>query len=346
VNKKKVIVTGGVGYIGSHTVVKLIEAGYEPIIIDDFSNSSLNMYERLCDLVGYRVPLYKFKIGNCISTLTVDYQKFWDDLTSWGDEVYGVIHFAGYKSVSESVNYPLRYYMNNIDSTLNVLELIKAKNIKRLVFSSSATVYGEADSFPVSEESPKKTPTNPYGKTKSMCEDIIKDFSEDLGLNIRFSPVILRYFNPIGAHPSGKIFESPQGRPENLVPYIQRVLNKKEESYQELVIFGDDYNTEDGTCIRDYVDVNDLADAHIKALEACEDNKVKIYNIGSGNGYSVLDVVDTFEDLGAFVPYKFGNRREGDVPKIYANINKAKEELGWEPTTSLEDSIKSVINLF
>jgi UDP-glucose 4-epimerase len=330
---KKVIVTGGLGYIGSHTIVKLVEAGYEPVIIDNLSNSKLSSYSKVCEIIKSHPPIYKLDLST--ESGIADLEEIFKE--NAGD-IHSVIHFAGFKSVKESILSPDKYYKNNLFSTINLLNVMKKFGIEKIVFSSSATVYGDSDSFPVSEESPRKEPTNPYGRTKYICEDIIKSYC-DFG---NLSPVVLRYFNPIGAHPSGKIFEDPNGTPENLVPYIKGVLDGK---YSELVVFGSDYDTKDGTCIRDYIDVNDLAQAHINALDACELNKYKVYNIGSGNGYSVLDLIRAFEDQGVKIKYKIGDRRPGDVAEVYADIEKAKIELEWKPTTSLSDSIKSIIRI-
>lgn len=325
--KGSVLVTGGLGYIGSHTVVKLYENGYTPIIIDDLSNSDISVLDRIEKIVGVKPDFYEISINskNILNIIQIMLRN----------NIKHIIHFAGYKSVKESVEKPILYFSNNIESTLAIL--YSATQLKAsLVFSSSATVYGEADSFPVSEQTNRKRPINPYGESKYICEDIIETTCKLKNI----SAVSLRYFNPIGAHPSGNLFENPKGTPENLLPYIQRVISGE---YKELTIFGNDYNTHDGTCIRDYVDVNDLAQAHINALDICDGYNV--YNIGSGNGFTVLDIIKEFEKQGVTIPYKIGDRRPGDVEKIFADISKAKDILKWQPTTSLADSIKSVINL-
>lgn len=326
---KVILVTGGLGYIGSHTIIKLYENGYEPIIIDDLSNSNLEVLERIREITGKKPELYKYTINH--ETLYLITQKMLKH------KVDSVIHFAGYKSVKESTIKPLSYFRNNIESTNVIMSAMNYAGVKKLVFSSSATVYGEAENFPVSENTPRKRPTNPYGESKYICEDIIESVCKFTDL----SAVSLRYFNPIGAHPSGKIFENPKGQPENLMPYIQRVINGE---YEKLTIFGDDYNTIDGTCIRDYIDVNDLAQAHINALDVCKDG-YKVYNIGSGSGYSVLQIINEFKKQGVEVLYMIGERRNGDISKIYADISRAKKEMNWSPEVSLEETIKSIINL-
>lgn len=325
---KKVLVTGGLGYIGSHTVVKLYENGFEPIIVDNLSNSDISILDKIEEIIGFRPSFYE-------SNVHTDTEQIIQILLK--EQIDYVIHFAGYKSVKESVNNPVKYFSNNISSTTELLYALQDTGVKKLIFSSSATVYGDADYFPVSEITLRKRPTNPYGESKYICEDILESTCGLTDLSV----VSLRYFNPIGAHPSGKIFENPKGVPENLVPYIQRVISGE---YDKLTIFGNDYDTIDGTCIRDYIDVNDLAQAHINALNVCEDG-YKVYNIGSGSGYSVLQLIREFNKQGVDIPFVFASRRSGDVPKIYADINKAKQELKWSPCISIEETIKSVINL-
>ena len=323
---KKVLVTGGLGYIGSHTVIKLYENGFEPIIIDNLSNSDISILDKIEDIIGVKPIFYELDIQKHTIEIAQILLK---------EKVEYAIHFAGYKSVKESVNKPIKYFSNNINSTIQLLYALQVAGVKKMIFSSSATVYGEAESFPVTEDTIRKRPINPYGESKYICEDIIESTCKFTDL----SAVVLRYFNPIGSHKSGTLNENPKGVPENLMPYIQRVIKGE---YKELTIFGSDYNTHDGTCIRDYIDVNDLAQAHIDALKICKD-EYKVYNIGSGNGYSVMDLIDAFAKQGLIVPYKIGNRRAGDIEKIYADISKAKKELGWQPTVSLEDSIRSFI---
>lgn len=325
---KKVLVTGGLGYIGSHTVIKLYENGFEPIIVDNLSNSDISVLDKIQEIIGVRPSFYELNVRIATSQIIQILLK---------EKVDSVIHFAGYKSVKESVDSPIKYFANNISSTAELLYALQCSNVKKMIFSSSATVYGDADYFPVSEITPRKRPINPYGESKYICEDILESTCGLTDLSV----VSLRYFNPIGAHPSGKIFENPKGTPENLVPYIQRVISGE---YERLTIFGNDYDTIDGTCVRDYIDVNDLAQAHINALSVCDDG-YKVYNIGSGSGYSVLQLINEFNKQGVDIPFVFAERRSGDVPKIYADINKAKEELKWSPRISIEDTIKSVINL-
>ena len=325
---RKVLVTGGLGYIGSHTVIKLYENGFEPIIVDNLSNSDISVLDKIQERIGVRPSFYELNVRIATSQIIQILLK---------EKVDSVIHFAGYKSVKESVDNPIKYFANNISSTAELLYALQCSNVKKMIFSSSATVYGDADYFPVSEITPRKRPINPYGESKYICEDILESTCGLTDLSV----VSLRYFNPIGAHPSGKIFENPKGTPENLVPYIQKVISGE---YERLTIFGNDYDTIDGTCVRDYIDVNDLAQAHINALSVCDDG-YKVYNIGSGSGYSVLQLINEFNKQGVDIPFVFSERRSGDVPKIYADINKAKEELKWSPQISIEDTIKSVINL-
>lgn len=325
---KKVLVTGGLGYIGSHTVVKLYENGFEPIIIDNLSNSDISVLDKIEEIIGVRPIFYELNIR-------IDTAQIIQILLR--EKVDSVIHFAGYKSVKESVDNPIKYFANNISSTAELLYILQSSNVKKMIFSSSATVYGDADCFPVLETTPRKRPINPYGESKYICEDILESTCELTDLSV----VSLRYFNPIGAHPSGKIFENPKGVPENLVPYIQRVISGE---YEKLTIFGNDYNTIDGTCVRDYIDVNDLAQAHINALNVC-DNGYKVYNIGSGVGYSVMQIIDEFKRQGVDISYVIGERREGDIARIYADISKAKKELNWTPSIKLEDTIKSIIDI-
>lgn len=325
--KKKIIVTGGLGYIGSHTVIKLIDSGYHPIILDNLSRSHASVFDSICKIANYKPCFHLIDLRDLeeLNSLVLN-------------DVFGVIHFAGFKSVKESMKNSTLYFNNNVCSTINLLNFMEKNKINRFVFSSSATVYGQPNLFPVSEETDRKEPVNPYGRTKYICEDIIKSYSDFNNL----ASISLRYFNPIGAHPSGLIYDNPSGTPENLMPYIQRVIEGK---YDYLTIFGNDYNTVDGTCVRDYIDVNDLAQAHINALESCEENVYKVYNIGSGSGYSVLQLIQAFEKLGKKVPYLIGERRKGDVEKIYADISKAKHELGWEPKISLHESVNSILKI-
>jgi UDP-glucose 4-epimerase len=317
-----ILVTGGLGYIGSHTVVKLIEEGHNPIIVDNLSNSSIDVLENIKTLTGKEVEchfidLSVFSIENILTDIDC------------------IIHFAAYKSVSESVREPIKYFDNNITSTIKLLQAAKSMGVKKFIFSSSCTVYGEPDKFPVNEDTPIKPAKSPYGLTKQICEEILQEVSKS-GLNV----VILRYFNPIGAHPSGLISEKPKGVPENLIPYITGVIEGK---YLNLKIFGNDYNTHDGTAIRDYIDINDLADAHVKSILVTEKETFSIINIGSGNGYSVMDVLEAFKRHGYEIPYEICPRRDGDIEKIYSDSSKAKNIMGWGPIKTIDDSVKSII---
>ena len=297
----KVLVTGGAGYIGSHTVVQLIKAGHEPIIVDDFRNSEGSVISRIEDIVNKKVKSYRLTIENKGEIRKV--------INS--DKPEGIIHFAADKAVGESVQNPLKYYKNNISNLINLLELVNEYEIKSFVFSSSCTVYGIPDNVPVSEKTPIKKANSPYGYTKVAGERILTDFFKNKKANL----CLLRYFNPVGAHPSGLIGELPIGVPNNLIPYVVQVAAGIRE---ELTINGGDYETPDGTCIRDYIHVMDLADSHVKALEYSIKNKEDLLlNIGTGNGSSVLEIVNEFEKVNNIkIKYKIGPRREGDVPEI------------------------------
>jgi len=317
-----ILVTGGLGYIGSHTVVKLIEEGHNPIIVDNLSNSSIDVLDKIKTLTGKEV-VYHF----------IDLSVFSiEDVLA---DIDCIIHFAAYKSVSESVKEPIKYFDNNITSTIKLLQAAQNMGIKKFIFSSSCTVYGEPDIYPVNENTPIKPAKSPYGLTKQICEEILQEVSKT-GLNV----VILRYFNPIGAHPSGIIFEKPNGVPENLMPYITGVIEGK---YPNLKVFGNDYNTHDGTAIRDYIDVNDLADAHVKAIKVTEKETYSVINIGSGNGYSVMDVLEAFKRNGFEIPYEICPRRDGDIEKIFSDNSKAKSIMNWEPKKTIDDSVKYII---
>ena len=317
-----ILVTGGCGYIGSHTCCELLNKGHNVIIIDNLSNSKKEVVNYIKEITGRDVTLY---IGDvCDKDLL---RKIFNE-----NKIDSVIHFAGYKAVGESVKLPLKYYRNNLDSTLSLCEVMSEFDCKNLVFSSSATVYGIPKKLPIKEDFPLST-TNPYGTTKLMIERILKDlYTSDNTWHI----ALLRYFNPIGAHSSGLLGEDPNGIPNNLMPYIVRVACGQLE---ELSVFGGDYNTPDGTCIRDYLHVVDLAKGHIKALDKLDEtNGVYIYNLGTGVGYSVLDVVNTFvKATGKDVPYKITQRRAGDLPEFYADATKAEKELGWKAEKNLED---------
>lgn len=321
---KSVLVTGGLGYIGSHTAVKLIEEGYHVTIMDNQSNSDIGVLERIERITGVR-PNYHNGDVKCLSSL----------VSLMGDwEFESVIHFAAYKSVHESIHNPIQYYENNVGGTLNLIQAMHSNNIKNLIFSSSCTVYGEPDSYPVTELTPTKRPKTPYGNSKLICEEIIKDSSSQV------NSVILRYFNPIGNHPSGYLYEDPKGIPENLMPYITGVIKG---DYSKLSVFGDNYDTPDGTAIRDYINVNDLSEAHVKSLDIVGDSPYEIINVGSGNGYSVMEIINTFKKLGVDIPYSIKGKREGDIEKIWSDNRKSEKCLKWKPEYSLDDTIKSII---
>lgn len=329
---KKILVTGGAGYIGSHTVVELAQAGYEPVIIDNFSNSKQSVLAGLRDILGHEVLCHDIDCG--------DAEALRDVLKKEGN-VQGVIHFAAYKAVGESVAEPLKYFQNNVGSLLTMLAVLPEFGVENLVFSSSCTVYGIPDQLPVTEATPTKPASSPYGRTKQMCEDIIHDTAAAPGNKLH--SILLRYFNPIGAHASAKIGELPLGVPNNLVPFITQTAAGLRD---KLTIFGSDYDTPDGTNVRDYIHVVDLAKAHIVAVQRLLDRKapdaVETFNVGTGHGNSVLEVVKTFEQAsGQKLNYAIGPRRPGDVPAIYADATKAAEVLGFKTTTSLFDSLAS-----
>ncbi len=311
-----ILVTGGAGYIGSHTVVELQNAGYDVVVLDNLSNASEKSLERVEKLTGKKVTFYKADILDREAT-----EKIFTK-----EQITAVIHFAGLKAVGESVQKPWEYYNNNITGTLTLLDVMRKHHVKNIIFSSSSTVYGTPEEIPVTEETPKGECTNPYGWTKSMLEQILMDVQK---ADPEWNVILLRYFNPIGAHKSGTIGENPNGIPNNLMPYITQVAVGR---LKELGVFGNDYPTPDGTCIRDYIHVLDLADGHVKALKKIEENAgLCIYNLGTGNGYSVLEVIKNFEEAtGINIPYSIKPRREGDIPANYANAQKAYEEIGWK----------------
>ncbi|HHX38112.1 MAG TPA: UDP-glucose 4-epimerase GalE [Clostridiaceae bacterium] len=319
---RNVLVTGGAGYIGSHTLIALCEAGYQPLVADDFSNSSPEVMDRVEDLTGESIPLYRIDVTDEASLRRV----FQDQ------SIDAVIHFAGFKAVGESVEKPLEYYENNLVSTLVLCRLMREYGVTRLVFSSSATVYGDPAVVPIPETAPRSA-ANPYGWSKLMNELMLEDIGRaDPSLGI----MLLRYFNPIGAHPSGRIGEDPNGIPNNLMPYISQVAIGKLE---QLHVFGDDYPTPDGTGVRDYIHVMDLAEGHVAALRYLSDHKgVQAVNLGTGRGYSVLDIRSTFERVnGIEVPYVIDPRRPGDIPTCYADPLLAADLLHWQATRDLED---------
>lgn len=322
---KKVLVTGGLGFIGSHTVTVLHSLGYTPIIVDNLENSYIRTLENLEDICGAKIQFYNGDCGNkdVLRTIADKEGKIW-----------GCIHFAANKAVGESVEQPLKYYRNNIGSLVSLLDEAPNMGFEKFVFSSSCTVYGQPDTLPVDENAPVKLAESPYGYTKQVCERIITDFTQT-DTNIAFT--LLRYFNPIGAHPSAKIGEWPIGTPNNLVPFITQSAIGKRGALQ---VFGNDYDTVDGSCIRDYIHVMDLAKAHILALEKTN-NKVATYNVGTGTGSSVLEVINAFEKAsGQKLDYKIVARRAGDVEKVYADPAKIKTELGWEPEFTLQDALE------
>lgn len=328
--KKTVLVTGGLGYIGSHTVVSLIESGFEVLIIDDLSNSEASVLSRIKEICGVEPVFECFDLCD-----KVRLNNFFDK-----HKVDAIIHFAAFKAVGESVREPLRYYRNNLVTLINLLEVMKTYDISNFVFSSSCTVYGEPDSLPVNEEAPIKKAGSPYGNTKQIAEDIIVDTSK---ANDKLKAIALRYFNPIGAHESALIGEMPIGVPNSLVPYItQTAIGVREV----LTVHGDDYDTPDGSCIRDYIHVVDLAQAHVKALgrmlEGKSEAPVEYFNIGTGQGYSVKELIEEFEKVnGLKLSYRFGPRREGDIVAVYADPTKAKDELGWVAERGLKEMLSS-----
>lgn len=325
----KVLVTGGTGFIGSHTVVELLNANYEVIIVDNFSNSKKEVLSKIKELSDKDFKFYEIDL--------CDKEKLNDVFKE--NQIDAVIHFAGYKAVGESVKKPLMYYRNNIDSTLSLCEVMQEHNVKKLVFSSSATVYGTPKALPINETSPLST-TNPYGTTKLYIEGILRDlYNSDNGWSI----ALLRYFNPIGAHSSGLLGENPNDIPNNLMPYVVKVANKELEC---LSIFGNDYDTKDGTGVRDYIHVMDLALGHIKAIERIsKETGIDAYNLGTGIGYSVLDIVNVFSKINDVeVPYKIVDRRPGDIAACYADPSYAFDKLGWKATKSLEEMCKDAWN--
>ena len=326
-----ILVTGGAGYIGSHTVIELLKAGKEIVIVDNFSNSKPDVLDKIRKISGKDFKFYEINY--------LDREKL--EKVFEENEIESVINFAGFKAVGESVQKPIEYYTNNISGALVLLDTMKKYNVKKFVFSSSATVYGDPEIIPITEECKIGGTTNPYGTSKLFIEQILQDiYKSDNSWDI----VILRYFNPVGAHESGLIGEEPQGIPNNLMPYVVRVAKG---ILPELSVFGNDYDTPDGTGVRDYIHVVDLAIGHVKAIEKLdkEGKGLYIYNLGTGTGYSVLDMVKAFEKAtGRKVPYKIAPRREGDIATCYANPKKAKEELGWEAHKTLEDMCRDSWN--
>lgn len=329
--KEKILVTGGAGYIGSHTVVALVEAGYEPVIVDNFSNSEESVLDGIAAILGRSVPLHRADCTDAAALRSVFEQE---------QDIAGVIHFAAYKAVGESVEQPLKYYHNNVGSLVTLLQVMEEFKVYNLVFSSSCTVYGIPEKLPVTEQTPVQKANSPYGNTKKVCEEILTDLANSGNSSTR--SIALRYFNPIGAHPSAKIGELPLGVPSNLVPFITQTAAGIRA---QLTIFGNDYDTPDGTNVRDYVHVVDLAKAHVAAVERMLEGKVKdieFFNVGTGQGNTVLEAVQAFERAsGVKLNYKIGPRRVGDVPKIYADVTKATEVLGFKTSSTLEEAMKS-----
>lgn len=328
----KVLVTGGTGYIGSHTVVELINEGFEVVIVDNLSNSNIEVLNGIEKITGIR-PV--FENIDCVDYVAMDRM-----MSKYAD-IQSIIHFAASKAVGESVEKPLHYYMNNLVSLINLLQLMPIHKIKHFVFSSSCTVYGQPDILPVTENAPIKTAMSPYGNTKQIGEEIIRDTIYANPDN--YQSIILRYFNPIGAHASAEIGELPNGVPNNLLPFVtQTAIGIR----KQLQVFGDDYNTPDGSCIRDYIHVVDLAKAHVVAVKRMMNGKslqnVEIFNLGTGRGLSVLEILRTFEEVNKIkVPYKIVGRREGDIEKVWADPTFANEVLGWKATETVEETLRS-----
>ncbi len=332
--EKKILVTGGTGYIGSHTVVELQAAGYDVIIIDNLSNSNADVVEGIEKISGIRPKFYELDCNDK------------DGLRKLFTEhpgIKGIIHFAASKAVGESVHKPLEYYRNNIVTLLNLLDIMPEYKVEGLVFSSSCTVYGQPDVLPVTEDAPVKPALSPYGNTKQINEEIIRDA---IYAGLPFKSIILRYFNPIGAHPSAEIGELPNGVPQNLVPFVtQTAMGIR----KELSVFGDDYDTPDGSCIRDYINVVDLAKAHVIAMDRMLQNKseekLEIFNLGTGRGVTVLELIHAFEkSTDVKVPYKIVDRREGDIEKVWANPDHANNVLGWTAKETVEDTLLTAWN--
>lgn len=328
---KRILITGGAGYIGSHTAVELQNAGYEVIIVDNLSNSNINVIDGITRITGIR-PAFEQLDCNDKDGMRSVLAKY--------PGIEGIIHFAASKAVGESVQKPLLYYRNNLVSLMNLLELMPEFDVKGIVFSSSCTVYGQPDILPVDESAPIKPALSPYGNTKQICEEIVND---TIYAGAPFRAILLRYFNPIGAHPSGEIGELPLGVPQNLIPYLtQTAIGIR----QELSVFGNDYNTPDGSCIRDYINVVDLAKAHVIAMqrmiEKKSDKNIEVFNLGTGRGVSVLELINTFEKAtGVPVPHKIVGRREGDIEQVWANPDHANNVLGWKAMETLEDTLAS-----
>lgn len=320
---RTILVAGGAGYIGSHTCVELLQAGYDVVVVDNLSNSSQESLNRVEKITGKSVKFYEADVAD---------KEAMDKIFNEND-IFGVINFAGLKAVGESVEKPLEYYQNNITGTLNMCEVMRKHGVKNIIFSSSATVYGDPETVPITEECPKGVCTNPYGWTKSMLEQILTDIQK---ADNEWNVILLRYFNPIGAHKSGLMGEDPNGIPNNLMPYVMKVAIGQ---LPQVNVFGNDYDTPDGTGVRDYIHVVDLADGHVKAIKKLEENPgLKIYNLGTGIGYSVLDVIENVSKaVGKEIPYVIAPRRAGDIAQCYADASLAKKELGWEAKNGIKE---------
>ena len=327
----KILVTGGTGYIGSHTTVELQNAGFEVVIIDNLSNSNIEVLDGIERITGVRPAFIEGDVTDRNTLIRLFEQH---------SDIKGIINFAASKAVGESVEKPLLYYRNNLVSLINLLELMPQYGVKGIVFSSSCTVYGEPDQNPIDESAPIKVATSPYGNTKQICEEIITDYINS-GVNIK--SIILRYFNPVGAHPSALIGELPNGVPNNLVPFITQTAAGIRK---ELTVFGNDYDTPDGSCIRDFIDVVDLAKAHVTAMNRMLTNEssdsIEVFNLGTGRGLSVLELIDSFKrSTGVNLPFRIGERRSGDIEKIWAKPTKANTVLGWRAETPIDDTMRN-----
>ena len=325
----KILVTGGLGFIGSHTVVELVNSGYEPVIVDNLANSDIKILDQLTKIIGYK-PIFH-QIDLCDEAGVKKLAELEPDIS-------GIIHFAAYKAVGESVKEPLKYYRNNFFSMINLLEAYYGKPLN-FVFSSSCTVYGQPDELPVTESAPVKLAQSPYGNTKQIAEEILQDM---IASGSNYKVISLRYFNPVGAHDSALIGELPIGVPQNLVPFITQVAIGKRE---KITVFGDDYNTPDGSCVRDYIHVVDLAKAHVAALKYMEQPDFKgydVFNIGTGNGTTVLQIIHAFENAtGVKLNYSIGPRREGDVEQVWGDVNKSAHKLGWRAELGIDEMMQS-----
>jgi UDP-glucose 4-epimerase len=327
----QILVTGGTGFIGSHTVVELQNSGYDVVIVDNLSNSKIEVLDQIEEITGIKPKFEQFDLTDK-NKLAGFFEKY--------SNLDAIIHFAASKAVGESVEKPLMYYHNNLNSLMNIMQCMNDFDVNNLVFSSSCTVYGQPEKLPVTEQTPRKKAESPYGNTKSICEDIIRD---TVYANSKLKGIALRYFNPIGAHETAKIGELPLGIPNNLIPFLTQTVAGIRE---ELSVFGDDYNTPDGSAIRDYIHVVDLAKAHVVAIERLLENKnqkaYEYFNVGTGNGVSVLEIIESFERATREkVPYKIVDRRAGDIEKIYADTSLANDELGWEAKSTLDETLHS-----